>query len=190
MINEIKDKALENHIPIICDDSLKYIIDIIKNKNINKMLEIGTAVGYSAICFSKYVNHIDTVELNEERYKEAISNIEKCKILNINVTLSDAYEYMKSLNDKYDFIFIDAAKGQYLHYLEEAKRLLNDNGIIIADNILFKGRVLSDYNEKKHRTAVNRLREYIEIMKNDTDFKTEIIDIGDGIAVSYKLDKG
>ena len=87
-------------------------------------------------------------------------------------------------DNKYDIVFIDAAKGQYLKFLENGIRLAKDNGIIIADNVLFKGRVMSDYNEHKHRTAVNRLRDYISIINSDERLDSIILDIGDGIAVS------
>jgi len=91
---------------------------------------------------------------------------------------------MKTLDEKFDIIFIDAAKGQYMKYLEEAMRLTKSGSVIIADNVLFKGRVLGDYNEHKHRTAVNRLREYIKTVKEDERLDTAIVDIGDGIAIS------
>ena len=104
----------------------------------------------------------------------------------IEAVLADAGEYMKSIPDEeqYDVIFIDAAKGQYLVYLKEAIRLTKIGGIIIADNMLYRGRTLSDYNEHKHRTATNRLREYLEIMKEDERLDSTLIKIGDGLAIS------
>ena len=104
----------------------------------------------------------------------------------IDVVHSDATEYLPNLNEdnSYDVVFIDAAKGQYLKFLENGIRLAKDGAIIIADNVLFKGRVLSDYNEHKHRTAVNRLRSYLEIINSDKRLKSTVMNIGDGIAVS------
>ena len=120
-------------------------------------------------------------------YNKAMENIAKMGLEDkIEVVLTDAGEYMKQIptEEKYDIIFIDAAKGQYLVYLEEAIRLSHSGTIIIADNMLYRGRTLSDYNEHKHRTATNRLREYLEIMKEDSRLESELIMVGDGLAIS------
>ena len=92
---------------------------------------------------------------------------------------------MRELNDKYDIIFIDAAKGKYLEFLELSLKLIKSDGVIIADNVLYKGYVLSDYNKHKQRTAVNKLREYIKRVTQDPNLDTKILDIGDGLAISY-----
>ena len=187
-IEKIKELARENHVPILQDASLEFILLMLSIAKPKTILEVGTAVGYSSLCFSKYLEEggkITTIELNEEMVKIARENIKDNKMEDvIQVVHSDAYEYMKTLNEKYDVIFIDAAKGQYVKYLEEAMRLTKSGSVIIADNVLFKGRVLGDYNEHKHRTAVNRLREYIKIVKEDERLDTAIVDIGDGIAIS------
>ena len=113
----IKKKALEEHIPIIMDDTLEYIYKLYEGKKINTILEIGTAVGYSAICFTKFLNEdgiIDTIERDEKRIEEAKSNIKKAKVENnINIIYGDAVEILPTINKKYDMIFIDAAKGKY-----------------------------------------------------------------------------
>ena len=96
----------------------------------------------------------------------------------------DAVEILPTLNDKYDIVFIDAAKGKYPFFLKQALRLLNDDGIILADNILYKGYVLSDYNKHKQRTAVRNLREYIKEVTENSNLETEILEIGDGLAIS------
>ena len=196
ILNEIKTEALENHVPIIEDDSLEYIENILKEEKPNKMLEVGTAVGYSAICFSKYLSRdnakIKTIEIKENMYKKAIDNITKMELNDkIEVILADGTEYMKEIPDteQYDIVFIDAAKGQYLVYLEQAIRLTRVGGIIIADNMLYRGRTLSDYNEHKHRTATNRLRKYLEIMKEDERLNSELIMVGDGLAISKIIKK-
>ncbi len=196
ILNEIKTEALENHVPIIEDDSLEYIENILKEEKPNKMLEVGTAVGYSAICFSKYLSgdnaKIKTIEIKENMYKKAIDNITKMELNDkIEVILADGTEYMKEIPDteQYDIVFIDAAKGQYLVYLEQAIRLTRVGGIIIADNMLYRGRTLSDYNEHKHRTATNRLRKYLEIMKEDERLNSELIMVGDGLAISKIIKK-
>ena len=165
-LEKIKQKAILEHIPIIMDDTLEVISKHLKELKPQNILEIGTAVGYSAMCFSKYLEQdgiIDTIERDEARIKEAKENIEKVGVQNkINIYEGDAVEILPTLNKKYDMIFIDAAKGKYTFFLEQALRMLSDKGIIFADNILYKGYVLSDYNKHKQRTAVRNLREYIK----------------------------
>jgi len=186
-LEKIKRKAIENSVPIIMDDTLEVMEEYMKDIKVDKILEIGTAVGYSALCFSQFLNYngkIDTIERDEERIKEAKENI---KILDetytINILEGDATQILPTLNDKYDMIFIDAAKGKYPFFLEQSLRLLNDNGIIFADNILFKGYVLSDYNKHKQRTAVNHLREFIKLSTENPELETKILEVGDGLAI-------
>lgn len=186
----IKSNALENHIPIIMDETLEYIYNLYKDKKISNILEIGTAVGYSAICFTELLNEngkIDTIERDEERVYEAKENIKKAEVKEkINILFGDAVEILPSLDEKYDMVFIDAAKGKYPFFLKEALRLLNKDGIILADNILYKGYVMSDYNKHKQRTAVRNLREYIKEVTENPDLETEILEIGDGLGVTRR----
>lgn len=190
IIADIKKEALANKVPILQDKSLELIRLILRIKEPKRILEIGTAVGYSAINFVDELNgnvFVKTIEKSEKMYNTAISNISKIGFSDkIDVVFADAIEYLPNLKEDnmYDIVFIDAAKGQYLKFLENAMRLVKNGGVIIADNILFKGRVLSDYNEHKHRTAVNRLRDYISIIQKDERLKSTILDIGDGVAVS------
>ena len=185
---KIKEKALEEHIPIIMDDTLETIKKYIANHKLNSILEIGTAVGYSAICFSQFLaenGQIDTIEREAERVKEAKENIKKAEAEKyINIYEGDAVEILPKLNNKYDMIFIDAAKGKYPFFLKEALRMLNKNGIIFADNILYKGYVMSDYNKHKQRTAVRNLREYIKEVTQNPNLETEILEVGDGLAIT------
>lgn len=190
----IKEEALKNHIPIIEDDSLEYIINILKDKKPNKILEIGTAVGYSAINFSQYLvgenSKVITIEIKDKMYEKALENISLMGLQDkIEVINADATKYLKEINEQFDIIFIDAAKGQYLVFLEEAIRLCKIGGIIIADNMLYRGRTLSDYNEHKHRTATNRLREYLVQMKEDKRLNSTLIKVGDGLAISIVKNK-
>ncbi len=192
-LNEMKQYAIENHVPILQDVSLDLILLVLKLKRPNSILEVGTAIGYSAINFSKYLDgensHILTVEKSEDMYKEAIKNIKNVGLEEkITVINADATEYLPTLdeNDKYDVVFIDAAKGQYLVFLENALRVIKKGGIIIADNVYFKGRVLSGYNEHRHRTATNRLRKYLELVTEDETLDTTVFNIGDGVAISIK----
>ena len=188
MLKEIKQKALKDNIPIIMDDTLEVIGKILEEKKPNSILEIGTAVGYSAICFSKYLAEngiIDTIERDEERINEAKQNIKNMNLENvIHIFEGDAVEILPTFNKKYDIVFIDAAKGKYPFFLNEALRLLNNNGIIFADNILYKGYVMSDYNKHKQRTAVRNLREYIKEVTQNPNLETEILEVGDGLAIS------
>jgi caffeoyl-CoA O-methyltransferase len=192
ILEEIKENAITNHVPILQDVSLDLILTILKVKKPNKILEIGTAVGYSSILFSQTLNgenaKIKTIEIKEEMYNQAIENIQKMNLSSkIEVIHSDATEYLKSIDEakeKYDVIFIDAAKGQYMNYLKEALRLLNKEGIIIADNVLFKGRTLGGYNEHRHRTATTRLREYLAEIEENENLDSTLFKIGDGVAIS------
>ena len=190
-LEEIKEDALKRHIPIIMDDTLQVIINKMKDRKVEKILEIGTAVGYSAICFSKLLEDggkIDTIERDEEKIKEAKENIKIVKSnIEINILEGDAVEILPTLNEKYDMIFIDAAKGKYPFFLKESLRLLDDNGVIFADNILYKGYVMSDYNKHKQRTAVNHLREYIKLVTEDENLNTEILEVGDGLGITVKV---
>ena len=189
-LKKIKEKALKEYIPIIMDDTLEVIDKYLKEKKPTKILEIGTAVGYSAMCFSEYLNEggkIDTIERDIERIEEAKVNIVKVGVADkINIIEGDAVEILPTLNDKYDMIFIDAAKGKYPFFLKEALRMLKDDGIIFADNILYKGYVMSDYNKHKQRTAVRNLREYIHEVTENPNLKTDILEVGDGLAITTK----
>ena len=188
-ITNIKTKALENHVPIVSDIVLNKIIETLRNKKVENFLEIGTAVGYSAICFSDTLSEggvIDTIERNENRIVEAKENIKSMDFEYEKIRLfeGDAVEILPTFNKKYDVVFIDAAKGKYPIFLKEALRLLKEDGIIFADNILYKGYVLGNYNEHKHRTAVRHLREYIKEISENPNFDTQILDIGDGLAIT------
>ena len=192
ILSNIKEEALLNHVPILMDESMNLIEVILKLKKPNKVLEVGSAVGYSAICFSKYLtgenSKIKTIELNEERYRVAVSNINKMQLEDkIEIINADATKYLATIPDdeKYDVCFIDAAKGQYNVFLEQALRLTKSGGIIIADNVLWKGRVLGEYNEHRHRTAVTRLRAYLKTISENDKLESKVFNIGDGVAVSF-----
>lgn len=183
----VKERALENHIPIIMDDTLEKIKEILENEKPTKILEIGTAVGYSASCFVKYAPEVivDTIELDEERAKEAIENVKNIGVSeNINIMIGNAVEILPTLSGEYDIVFIDAAKSKYSIFLEEGIRLIRNGGLILADNVLYKGYVMSDYNKHKQRTAVRHLREYIKEVTENPSLETEILEIGDGLAIT------
>lgn len=190
-IEQIKEKALEDHIPIIMDDTLEVVGKILEDKKPDRILEIGTAVGYSAIRFSKYLNengYIDTIERDEERVLEAKQNIKDLNLEEkIHLYEGDALEVLPTLTGPYDVVFIDAAKGKYPIFLSEALRMLASHGIIVADNVLYKGYVMSDYNKHKQRTAVRGLREFLKELTENENLRTEILEVGDGLAISKKM---
>ena len=187
-LEKIKQKALEEHIPIIMDDTLEVVDQILKEVKPKRILEIGTAVGYSATMFAKYTDEdciIDTIEIDEERAKEAKENIEKIGVANrINIIVGNAVDILPTISQEYDIVFIDAAKGKYPVFLENAIRLIKNDGLILADNILYKGYVMSDYNKHKQRTAVRHLREYIQEITENEKLESEILEIGDGLAIT------
>ena len=190
-LQKIKEYALDRHIPIIMDDTLEVIDKILTDKKPKIILEIGTAVGYSAMCFSQYLldgGRIDTIERDQDRVVEARENIKKVGVEEkIRIYEGDAVEILPTLNEKYDVVFIDAAKGKYPFFLEQALRMLKEDGIILADNILYKGYVMSDYNKHKQRTAVTHLRQYIKEITENKELETTILDVGDGLAISKKI---
>ena len=192
-LEKVKEEAIKENIPIIMDETLEKIKETLKELNkttIYKILEIGTATGYSALCFSMLLTEdgeIDTIERDEKRIAKAKENI---KIIEgnkkINIYEGDAVEILKKLNKRYDIIFIDAAKSKYPIFLKESLRMLEQNGLIFADNVLYKGYVMSDYNKHKQRTAVTHLREFIKNSTENEELHTEISEVGDGLAIIYK----
>lgn len=186
-LEELKQDALDRHIPIIMDETLEVIENALKGKNVKRFLEIGSAVGYSAICFSKYAEKIDTIELDIERANEAIENVKNLNLQEkINVIQGDAVEVLPTLTGKYDAIFIDASKSKYPKFLDFSLELLNQDGIIFADNVLYKGYVLSDYNKHKQRTAVRHLREFLQKCNEDEHIEMQLLETGDGLAIITK----
>ena len=172
MLEEMRLFARQSWIPVILDDSLEYIENVLSKKSVKNILEIGTAIGYSAICFSKFLTadgKIDTIEIDKQRIMLAKANIDMYKLNDkINIIEGDALKVLPKLNQKYDFIFIDGPKSHYIEYLPMCLNMLNDNGVIIADNVNYKGMVKGEEKVKhKQRTAVMRLREFIYKVKHD-----------------------
>ena len=186
-LDKIKKEAIETHIPIMMDDTLDKITEIIGNRKLHRILEIGTATGYSALCFEKLLDKngiIDTIERDEERIAKAKSNFKLMGINNINLYEGDAAEIIQTLDNRYDMVFIDANKGKYDFYLDHALRMLTEDGVIFADNILYKGYVMSGYNLHKQRTAVTHLRNYIKKSTEDERLESKIYEVGDGLEVT------
>ena len=186
-LEQVKEKAIANKIPILMDETLDEILEILKEESPKEILEIGTAIGYSASQFAITIPgvHIDTIELSEERANEARNNIKNIGTdSQIDIFQGDAMEILPTFNKQYDVIYIDANKGKYPIYLQHAIRLSKVGTVILADNILYKGYVLGDYNKHKQRTAVKHLREYIAETMSNERLETEILKIGDGLSIT------
>ncbi len=191
IIMNMEKYAVEHNVPIIEKASIAFLMKLIKANKIKNILEIGSAIGYSAILMAsadKDVN-ITTIERDEVRYMECLKNVKKCGLdKKINVVYQDALDINLSDDLKYDLIFIDAAKGQYTKFFEKFKHFLNPKGIIITDNINFHGQVgnSSKIESKNLRSLVEKIEGYVEFLKNNKDFDTKFYDIGDGLSVSVK----
>ena len=188
-IKDLEEYAKINHVPIMLKDGIEFLTDYIKKNNIKSILEIGTAIGYSSIKMA-LVNDdikITTIERDSNMYNEALKNIKAFNLDNrINVIYSDALDV--ELNDKYDLIFIDAAKSQYIKFFNKFKDNLNTNGVIITDNLSFHGLVEDSSNcSRNTRQLVNKIKKYIEFLKDNKEYKTEFISIGDGISITKKV---
>lgn len=190
-LKKIRKESEENHVPIIhkeVEDFLTVVGNISKPK---KILEIGTAVGYSAIVLSKILvrdGRIDTIERSEKMISKASDNIKNADIKNINIIYGEAIEVLNYLDSTYDMIFLDGAKGQYKEFLQHCIRLLNKDGILITDNVLYKGMVANDkLVTRNKRTIVRNLRDYILEVYNSEHFNTSILPLGDGVTISYKI---
>ena len=183
--------ASENFVPIAKPETAAFLKTICASKRPERILEAGTAIGYSSIIMSEYLSLsgiVDTIEINEETALIARKNIKEAGCQDkINVIIADASDVFKCMDKKYDMVFLDAAKGQYKDILEDAKRVLNVGGILISDNVLFDGRVSKEAVGRKFRTIVINMREYIEKLVQDEKFETSILSVGDGLTFSVKL---
>lgn len=178
-IKELKKEALENKIPIVTEEVLAYMIYMLRLIGAKKGLEIGSAVGYSAYYLSKYVE-LTTIEIDEKRYEIAKKVL---KGRNVKIYNADACDILKDLDEKYDFIFIDAAKGKYLDFFKLCYDKLNYGGLIFIDNILFRGYVCENEYSKRYKTIVKNLREFINYLKK---YDFALLPFGDGIGLVRK----
>lgn len=190
MIKEIKKYAKENKVPIMQDDGIDFLTTFLIKKQITNVLEIGTAIGYSAImmCLTSPNLKITTIERDKDRYMEALKNIKKFELEDrITLIFNDALDV--SLNDKFDLIFIDAAKGQNINFFEKFEKNLDDNGYIVTDNMLFHGLVEKNENEIESRNLrglVRKIKQYKEYLEKKIDYNVEFFSIGDGIAIAER----
>lgn len=186
---DIRKYAIENNVPIMNSQTKELIVSILQISKPKTILEIGTAIGYSSLCFSKYTNaEITTIELDKKTASIAQENFKKYNV-NVNLINDDAMKALRNIDQGFDFVFIDANKSRYLDYFKMASKLLNDGGIIIADNVLFRGEVCNDdIMEKRKNTLVKRLRNFLAYITDLEDFATSVIPIGDGLTLSVRRD--
>ena len=190
-LKEMEKYAENESVPIIEKESIAFIMKYIEENNIKNILEIGSAIGYSAILMAsaKENVYVTTIERDEKRYMECVKNVKACQMdKKINVVYQDALELNLPESTSFDMIFIDAAKGQYTNFFEKYKYFLKDNGTIITDNLKFHGYVgKSETIESKNlRQLVGKIESYIDFLKNNNEFETTFYDIGDGLSVSKK----
>lgn len=188
-LKQLEDYAKENNIPIMLKDGIDFLCNYISNNNIKNILEIGTAIGYSSIRMALVKDDIKitTIELDSNRYNIALKNIKEFGLEDrINCILDNALE-CKIVN-KFDLIFIDAAKSQYIKFFEKYKDNLNKGGVIVSDNLSFHGLVLDDSktNNRNTRQLVKKIRKYIDYLKCNKEFTTKFYELGDGVSVSIK----
>ena len=184
----IRQYGREHKVPITLDDTLSFLIDTINKYDAKEILEIGTAIGYGSISMATHTKcrHIDTVEKDEERYNVAVQNVrEKDLEDKISIYLMDAKDFIEKSNKKYDLIYLDGPKGQYINYLPYLTKLLNKGGIIFADNLHFHGMVTGEIPITRGcRAMIKGLKRYIEEITTNDIYDTTIYDIGDGVGVT------
>lgn len=195
ILKELEDYAEENNIPIIQPEVASLLLILARLVNAERVLEVGTAIGYSAILMSqalKQGGRIDTIEKYPVMIDRARENIDRAGLKNvINLIAGDAAEILPLLNCRYQLIFLDAAKGQYPEFLPHCLRLLGEGGLLVSDNILYKGMIANDkLVVRRKKTIVNRLRGYLDTICSMEELETSVLPVGDGVAVSFKLHKG
>lgn len=191
ILKELEDFAKENGVPIVQKEAGKFLEFMVSMKRPLKILELGTAIGYSSILMynaAKTNPDIVTIERSQEMIKLAKENLKKFNLEDkITIKEGDCLEILENLDEEFDLIFMDAGKGHYNHFLPHCLRLLKQDGIIIADNVLFRGMVPSDDLVKRRKiTIVKRMRTYLEMVSNDENLITSVIPMGDGIAITKR----
>ena len=192
IIETIEQEALDTYVPIIRKETQSFLKVLLMMKKPKRILEVGTAVGFSAILMSEYMpedGHITTIENYAKRIPIAHNNFKRAgKEEKITLIEGDALEVMKELEGPFDFIFMDAAKGQYIHYMPEVLRLLAPEGVLMSDNVLQDGDIIESRFavERRNRTIHSRMREYLYELKHHEQLKTTILPLGDGVALSIK----
>ena len=193
ILETIEKEALDTFVPIIRKEMQSFLKVLLVIKKPKRILEVGTAVGFSAILMSEYAPEdckITTIEKYEKRIPIALENFKRAgKEDKITLIEGDALEVLKGLDGEYDFIFMDAAKGQYIYYMPEVIRLLSKDGVLVSDNVLQDGDIIESRFavERRNRTIHSRMREYLYELKHHELLETSIIPLGDGVALSTKV---
>lgn len=191
-LNALEQEALKNYVPIIRREMQSFLKVLLQIKAPKRILEVGTAVGFSTLLMSTYAPadcEIVTIENYEKRIPIARQNFKKAgKEDKITLLLGDAQDVLKTLTEPFDFIFMDAAKGQYIHFLPDILRLLNPGGILVSDNVLQDGDIIESHFavERRNRTIYKRMREYLYVLKHHDELETSILPLGDGVTISIK----
>ena len=192
LVNQIEEEALATYVPIIRKEMQNFLKVILEIKRPKAILEVGTAVGFSALLMSEHVDkdcHITTIEKYEPRIPIAKENFKRAgKENQITLLEGDAMEFLKTLEGPYDFIFMDAAKGQYIHFLPDILRLLSPGGILLSDNVLQDGDIIQSRFavERRNRTIHSRMREYLYTLTHHEQLTTSLLPLGDGVTLSVK----
>lgn len=188
---EFRKEAKGNNIPIITEDVERLVKIILKSSSSKTLFEVGSAVGYSSCVFADTMgkdSYVKTIERDEIRYIEAKNNIKKYGFEdNIDLCLDDAGEVLKNEEKTYDVVFLDGNKGHYIHMLEDCKRILKPGGLLICDNVLFRGMIdKSKPLIRRKITIVKRLRKFLDAISEDSELTTSVLPIGDGLSISIK----
>ena len=194
-LDALELQAKKDRVPIIRREMQSFLKVLLQIKKPAKILEVGTAVGFSALLMARYTSeetHITTIEKYEKRIPIAKENFQAANMQHrITLLEGDALEILKSIDESFDFIFMDAAKGQYIHFYPEVMRLLEPGGILVSDNVLQEGDLIESHFavERRNRTIYKRMWDYLYTLKHDERLETAILPVGDGAAVSIKKQK-
>lgn len=185
---EKRSEALKNGVPVADDETLQFLLLTLQMHKPKRILEIGTAVGLSGVAMLQACENatLVTMELEEDRYVEAQKNFEEFGVKDrVTAHLGDAGEILSMMNGAFDFIFLDGPKAQYEKYLFDIKRLLNDGGVLFADDVLLYGWVSGEEpTPHKRQSIVDKIRSYLHVITKDRDFITSVLNVGDGVALS------
>ena len=186
LILAMEEYAREHNVPIVTKEVAEYLKFLVRDKNIKNILEVGTAIGYSGIIMAQEIKEkggkLYTIEIDDERYNTAQENIKKSGLDNIISIKGDAVEEISKLEENFDFVFIDASKGHYKEFFEDSYKLLNKNGIIFIDNIMFRGYLYKEY-PKRFKTIVRRLNEFIDYLYSKEEDEFVLLPFGDGVGL-------
>ena len=193
LLTEIASKARKERVPVIREETASFLISLVESKRPAAILEVGTAVGYSTLLMAGVMPEncrITTIEKYEKRIPEALRNFERAgESDRITLLAGDAGEILKKLTGPYDFIFMDAAKGQYLVWLPEIMRLMVPGSMLVSDNVLQDGDIIESRFAvtRRNRTIYSRMRDYLWQLKHMKEFETAVLTVGDGVTISTKL---